>query len=71
MVRALTRAVVLRIRTGRPDTFRARLSAVELPPALARRWRRCETRSRSVSEEVASIDAAVAIQCTPIRRRGA
>ena len=71
MVRAMTRAVGLRIRTGGPETFLTRLGALELSPALTDTLAPLRTTIATLNEEVATIDEAVGarVRTDPVARR--
>jgi transposase len=71
MVRAMTRAVGLRIRTGGPETFLTRLGALELSPALTDTLAPLRTTIATLNEEVATIDEAVGarVATDPVAKR--
>jgi transposase len=59
MVRAMTRGAGLRLRTGAPETFVARLTALELPAALTETLTPLRNIIATLNEEVATIDEVV------------
>jgi transposase len=65
LVRALTRGAGLRIGTGGPETFLARLSAVAVPPPLHDTLAPLRQLLTTLNAEVATLDAAVIAQVRP------
>ena len=62
MVRALTRAAGLRIRSGRPETFLTRLGALELAPPLTDTLTPLRNTLTMLNEELETIDEALTAQ---------